>query len=106
MDTGRAVIDPFPTTPPMKVYDEETATEEELYEEFIRMELIDAGCRSYELPDLMEQLVAENLPYGKIEARIVELGWGETDAEMEEQIQNERVLQGTKIDQKITSFGE
>jgi hypothetical protein len=53
----------------------------EEYAEFIRIELIDAGARTHELPEMIAQLVAEDLPYEKIEARIAELGWGETDDE-------------------------
>ena len=47
------------------------------YREFIRIELINAGARGNELDDMIEQLVDEDLPDHKIEARIVELGWGE-----------------------------
>ena len=54
-------------------------TDDEWHEEMIRLELIWAGCRTYELDYMIAQLIDENLDPSDIEARILELGWGEQE---------------------------
>ena len=67
----------------------ENMTDIECHEETIRLALIDQGCSAFELPDMMEQLVAENLDPSDIEARILQLGWGD-DETFEEFLEGQR----------------
>ena len=54
-------------------------TDDEHYEEYIRLALLDAEVNSFELSDKMAQLISENLDISDVDARIVELGWFRQD---------------------------
>ena len=84
-DFMKKIIHDFPDFMDLK-----NMTDAECHEETIRLALLDQGCSAFELPDMIEQLVAENLDPSDIEARILQLGWG-LDETWEEFLEGQRL---------------